>query len=91
MVEDERTSKQGEGSSASFEQGDSSSLDGFVVPDGEASQLMLVLIALVARDNQGVLYKGQELVHYRSALPEGLELMQVVFAWRVPNPVSCNG
>ena len=46
---------------------------------------------LVARDNQGVLYKGQELVHYRPALPEGLELMQVVFAWRVPNPVSCNG
>ena len=37
LVEDERTSKQGEGSNASFEQGDSSSLDGFVVPDGEAS------------------------------------------------------
>ena len=46
---------------------------------------------LVARDNQGVLYKGQELVHYRPALPDGLELMQVVFAWRLPNPVSCNG
>ena len=46
---------------------------------------------LVARDNQGVLYKGQELVHYRPALPEGLELMQVVFAWRMPNEESCNG
>ena len=46
---------------------------------------------LVARDNQGVLYKGQELVHYRPALPEGLELMQVVFAWRLPNEESCNG
>ena len=46
---------------------------------------------LVARNNQGVLYKGQELVHYRPALPAGLELMQVVFAWRLPNEESCNG
>ena len=45
----------------------------------------------VRAEGMGVLYKGQELVHYRPALPEGLELMQVVFAWRVPNPVSCNG
>lgn len=46
---------------------------------------------LVALNNQGVLYKGQELVHYRPALPAGLELMQVVFAWRLPNEASCNG
>ena len=41
--------------------------------------------------NEGVIYRGQELVHYRPPLPEGLRLMQVVFAWRVPNERSCNG
>ena len=43
------------------------------------------------RNNEGVLYKGQELVHHRPELPQGLRLVQVVFAWRVPNERSCNG
>ena len=38
FIEDESTNEHGEGSSASFEQGDSASLDGFVVPDDEASE-----------------------------------------------------
>ena len=43
-----------------------------------------------AQNNEGVLYRGQELVHYRPPLPAGHELMQVVFAWRIPNEVACN-
>ena len=42
-------------------------------------------------DNQGVIYRGQELVHYRPPLPEGHQLTQIVLAWRVPNELSCNG
>ena len=43
-----------------------------------------------AQNNEGVLYRGQELVHYRPPLPAGHELMQVVFAWRIANEVACN-
>jgi len=46
---------------------------------------------LVASNNGGVLYRGQELVHHRPPLPEGLEIVQIVLAWRVANERSCNG
>lgn len=39
--------------------------------------------------NGGVLYFGEELVHWRNAIPEGMEQTQVVFAWTVPEAGKC--
>ena len=63
----------------------------FLDPRGqELSNLNASLAKDVAlADNDGVLYYGPEIVHWRTPLP-GAQLTQIVFAFREEDEAHCN-
>jgi hypothetical protein len=40
-------------------------------------------------DNDGVLYYGSKLVHWRDKMPAPYSVMQMIFAWRCYNESGC--
>ena len=42
------------------------------------------------RNNDGVLYRGTEVVHWRDKMPDEYQVMQLILAWRAVNRNGCN-
>ena len=42
------------------------------------------------RNNDGVLYRGTEVLHWRDKMPDEYQVMQLIFAWRAVNRDGCN-
>merc|ERR1711871_172653 len=48
------------------------------------------VVGISMDDNDGILYRGTQLTHWRDTTVDGTEVTQLIFAWRAVNSSGCN-